>query len=220
MFAPVLRAFDQIEDPTVFGVLLKSLLLSAACFALLSGGSVYELHHVLASHGWVAWLAGILGGAAALAAAIWLFMPVAVLIASAFMEPVCRAVERRWYPGLPPPHGASILPQLWDGLVVAALVALLNLVSLVLALIIPGIGLLLGWAITAWALGRGLFVPVAMRRMSRHEANTLYLRYRGAVLLQGAALAFAATIPLLNLLVPVLGPACMVHVLMRRAPAT
>jgi uncharacterized protein involved in cysteine biosynthesis len=220
MFTPIFRSLEQFDDPAIFGVLLKSLLLSAACFALLCAGSVYELHHALAPHGWLAWLAGFLGGLAALVSALWLFLPVAVVIASAFMEKVCRAVERRWYPGLPPPRGASILPQLWDGLVVAALVALLNLVSLLLALIIPGIGLLLGWAITAWALGRGLFVPVAMRRMSRHEANALYLEYRGAVLLQGAALAFAATIPLLNLLVPVLGPACMVHVLMRRAPAT
>jgi uncharacterized protein involved in cysteine biosynthesis len=182
MFAPVLRAFDQIEDPSVFGVLLKSLLLSAACFALLCGGSVYELHHALASHGWVAWLAGILGAVAALAAAVWLFLPVAVLIASTFMEPVCRAVERRWYPYLPPAAGARIDVQIWDGMVVAAIVLGLNLVSIVLALLIPGVGLLLGWAITAWALGRGFFVAVAMRRMSRDAAAALYRRHRGVIL--------------------------------------
>jgi uncharacterized protein involved in cysteine biosynthesis len=215
MFAPVLRAFDQIEDPTVFGVLLKSLLLSAACFALLSGGSVYELHHALASHGWVAWLAGILGGVAALAAAVWLFLPVAVLIASAFMEPVCRAVERRWYPALPPPAGARLEVQIWDGVVVACIVLGLNLVSIVLALLIPGIGLLLGWAITAWALGRGFFVAVAMRRMSRDAAAALYRRHRGVILLQGAALTLIGYVPLANLLLPVLAPACMVHVLMQ-----
>jgi uncharacterized protein involved in cysteine biosynthesis len=152
MFTPILRAFDQIGDPAIIGVLIRSLLLSAACFALLCGGSVYELHHVLASHGWLAWLAGILGGAAALAAAVWLFLPAAVVIASAFMEKVCRAVEGRWYPDLPPPAGARFEAQIWDGLVVGCAVLALNLVSLVLALLIPGIGLLVGWAITAWAL--------------------------------------------------------------------
>jgi uncharacterized protein involved in cysteine biosynthesis len=219
MFTPLVRALEQFDDPAILAVLVKSLLVSLACFAALVLGSVYGLHHLLAPHGWLAWLAGILGGAASLAAGVWLFLPVAVVIASAFMEPVCRAVERRWYPGLPQAQGASLLPQIWDGLVVACLVLVLNLVSLLLAILIPGIGLLLGWAITAWALGRGLFVAVAMRRMSRGEASHLYLRHRSGVLLQGAALALAASIPLLNLFLPVLGPACMVHVFMQRVPA-
>ena len=219
MFTPLARALEQFDDPAILAVLIKSLLVSIACFAGLVLGSVYGLHHLLAPQGWLAWLAGILGGAASLAAGVWLFLPVAVVIAWAFMEPVCRAVERRWYPDLPRPHGASLAVQIWDGIVVASLVLVLNLVSLVLALLIPGIGLLLGWAITAWALGRGLFVAVAMRRMSRQDAARLYLRHRGGVLLQGLALALAASIPLLNLFLPVLGPACMVHVLMQRVPA-
>ncbi len=219
MFTPFFRALEQFDDPAILAVLVKSLLVSLACFAALVLGCVYGLHHLLAPHGWVAWLAGILGGAASLVAGVWLFLPVAVVIASAFMEPVCRAVERRWYPGLAPAQGASLLPQIWDGLVVAVQVLLLNLVSLLLALLIPGVGLLLGWAITAWALGRGLFVAVAMRRMGRPDAARLYMNHRSFVLLQGAALALAACIPLLNLFLPVLGPACMVHVLMRRVPA-
>ncbi len=36
------------------------------------------------------------------------------------------------------------------------------------------------------------------------------------MLLQGAALALASYMPLVNLLVPVLGTGCMVHVLMQR----
>jgi CysZ protein len=220
MFTPLTRALEQFDDPAILAVLLKTLMVSIACFAALILGSVYGIHHVLAPHGWLAWVASLLGGAASLAASLWLFLPVAIVIASAFMEPVCRAVERRWYPGLPMPQGASLPIQIWDGLVVAGLVLVLNLVSLLLALLIPGIGLLLGWAITAWALGRGLFVAVAMRRMSRMDAGHLYLRHRGGVLLQGAALALAGSIPVLNLLLPVLGPACMVHVLMQRVPAS
>jgi uncharacterized protein involved in cysteine biosynthesis len=218
MFTPLTRALEQFDDPAILAVLIKSLLVALACFAALVLGSVYGLHHLLAPHGWLAWVAGFLGGAASLAAAVWLFLPVAIVIASAFMEPVCRAVERRWYPGLGPGQGAHLLPQIWDGIVVAGLVLVLNVVSLLLALLIPGIGLLLGWAITAWGLGRGLFVAVAMRRMSRAEAGQLYLRHRSGVLLQGAALALAGSIPLLNLFLPVLAPACMVHVLMQRVP--
>jgi uncharacterized protein involved in cysteine biosynthesis len=214
MLKPIFRAIEQLDDPAILRVLIQSLVLSAAVFIALCAGSIYGLHHALIHTGWIAWLAGILGGAAAVLAALWLFLPLAVVIASLFMEPVCRAVERRWYPGLGPPAGARLLEQIWDGLVVGALVCALSLVSLLLAIFIPGIGLVLGWAITAWALGRGLFVAVAMRRMSRAEANFQYARHRPGVLLQGAALALAGYVPILNLLVPILGTACMVHVLM------
>ena len=211
---PFFRAMGQLDDPTILGVLLRSLLLSAAIFAALCAGSITGLHHVLAGTGSIAWIAGLLGGLLTLLTALWLFLPIAVVIASLFMEPVCRAVERRWYPALPPPAGASVAAALWDSLVVAALVLGLSVLSLLLALLIPGIGAVLGWAITAWALGRGLFVAVAMRRMSRAEANALYASRRASVLLQGAALALAGVLPLVNLLLPVIGPACMVHVLL------
>ena len=94
----------------------------------------------------------------------------------------------------------------------------LQIVALGLAIAIPGIGLLLGWAITGWAIGRGLFVATAMRRMTRAEAVRLYASQRLPVLAQGGILALATTIPLLNLLVPVLGIAALTHVL-NRAPS-
>ncbi len=216
MLKPFFRAIEQLDDPAILGVLAQSLLLSALGFGALCVGAVYGLHHVLAGSGWVAWVAGILGGFAAAATALWLFLPLAVVIASLFLEPVCRAVERRWYPGLEAPVGAALSAQVWDGLVVGGLVLMMSVFSLVLALLLPGVGFVLGWAITAWALGRGLFVAVAMRRMSRTEANALYGRHRWGVLLQGGALALAGSLPLVNLLVPVLGTACMVHVLMDR----
>ena len=215
MLKPLFRALEQLDDPSILRVILQSLVLSAASFVALCAGSIYGLHHALVQTGWLAWLAGILGGAAALLAALWLFLPLAVIIASLFMEPVCRAVERRWYPQLPPPRGANIAAQVWDGAVVGGLVLALSLLSLVLAIFLPGLGLILGWAITAWALGRGLFVAVAMRRMSRPDAEFLYARHRNSVLLQGAALALVGYVPVLNLLVPILGTACMVHVAMQ-----
>jgi uncharacterized protein involved in cysteine biosynthesis len=210
----MLRAFGQLDDPAILSVLAQSLLLSAAIFAALCIGSVYGLEHMLAQNGWIAWAAGILGGAAALLAGLWLFLPAAVVIASLFMEPVCRAVERRWYPALPDPTGAALAAQTWDSLFVALLVLAMSAISILLAVFIPGIGLVLGWIITAWALGRGLFVAVAMRRMSRGQAQALYRRHRASVLLQGGGLALAGSVPVLNLLVPVLGSACMIHVLM------
>ena len=101
-------------------------------------------------------------------------------------------MDRRFYPGLPVPRGAPIAAQLWDGLALGARVLALNLIGLILAILLPGVGALLAWAIAAWALGRGLFVAVAMRRLGLTEARAAYRGRRGAVLIQGAALALLA----------------------------
>lgn len=219
---PLLRAFDQLADPVFLGVVLRSIALSALAFVALSAGSVWVIHNLVAGagwvsapgwQGWIAWLVGALGGIAAAALALWLFVPAAVLIATLYIERVANAVERRFYPGLPPPEGAPLSVQFWDGIVLGLQLIPLQLVTLVLTITVPGVGLALGLCITGWAIGRGLFVGVAMRRMGRDAAVALFRAHRGAVLLPGVALAALGLIPVANLLIPVVGTAAMVHVL-------
>jgi uncharacterized protein involved in cysteine biosynthesis len=210
---PIARAVSQFDDPTFRGVLLRSVGWSITSFVALHVGAIWILHRVLALHGWLAWSADILGSIAASLLALWLFLPVATAIGMMYFDRIASSVECRFYPWLPPPDGASFMEQAWDGAVVAAKIFSLNIAALVLALVLPGIGLILGWMIAAYAIGRGLFVAVAMRRMSRMMAESLYRSSRGAVLAQGGVLALAAYIPIMNLLVPIIGVAAMVHVL-------
>ena len=44
-------------------------------------------------------------------------------------------------------------------------------------------------------------------------AESLYRRHRGPILAQGAILALATYIPIVNLLIPIIGTAAMVHIL-------
>jgi CysZ protein len=210
---PIARAIGQFDDPAFRGVLLRSIGWSIACFAALHAGAIWIIHRTLALHGWLAWGADVLGSVAASLLALWLFLPVATAIGMMYFDRIARSVERRFYPWLSPPSGASLLEQSWDGVVVALKVLALNVLALILALLLPGIGLILGWMIAAYAIGRGLFVAVAMRRMSRRVAESLYRANRVVVLTQGAILALAAYIPVMNLLVPIIGVAAMVHVL-------
>ncbi|MBN8926091.1 MAG: hypothetical protein BGO51_10820 [Rhodospirillales bacterium 69-11] len=210
---PLMRAIAQLDDRVLLGVVLQSVLWSVLCFALLHVAAIWAVHGLLDLHGWIAWVVDALGSVAASLLALWLFVPVAAAIGTLYIERVALAVERRWYPGLPPAEGAPLSVQVWDGVVIGLRILVLNVVALVLALAIPGVGLLLAWAIAAYALGRGLFVAVAMRRMSRPAAEALYAACRWTVLAQGGAMAVAAYVPLLNLLLPVVGTAAMVHVL-------
>jgi uncharacterized protein involved in cysteine biosynthesis len=210
------RAIQQIDDPIFLGVLLRSLGWSVLAFLALLAGSIWAVEQAVGQPGWIGWLAGLAGGLAAAGLAFWLFVPAAILIATLYIGQVASAVDRRFYPGLPPPQwGAPLAEQAWDGVVLGAQVFAWQILALALALALPGVGFLLGWAVSGWAIGRGLFVAIAMRRMTRPEALRIYARRRSAVLLQGAMLALASTVPLLNLLVPVLGVAALTHVLNR-----
>jgi uncharacterized protein involved in cysteine biosynthesis len=215
VLSPLARALGQLDDPVLLGVLWRSLLWSAVCFVALHFVAIGAVHHFLRLHGWIGWIADVLGSIGASLLALWLFLPVAAMIGTLYIERIARAVEGRYYPTLPPAHGAPLTSQLWDAASVGWRILLLNLLALVAALILPGIGLVLAWLIGGYAIGRGLFVAVAMRRMSRPAAEALYRGARGVVLAQGCTLALAAYVPILNLLIPVVGTAAMVHVLDR-----
>lgn len=220
MLSPMFRAFQQLDDPIFLGVLVRSLALSVLAFLGLLAGTVWGVQDLVGQFGqpgWLSWTAGLLTGVGAIFLAFLLFVPVALLIATLYIDRVSSAVEHRFYPLLPPPQGAHLAVQAWDGVALGATVLAWQIVALLLTLALPGLGLVLGWIITGWAIGRGLFVAVAMRRMPRRDALALYARRRGPILAQGALLALAGTVPLLNLLVPVLGVAALTHILNRPA---
>lgn len=226
LLRPGLRALAQLDDPALRRAVLGSLGWTLAGIVVLAVGLSWGGHRVwlalggsggAAAGGWAGTLAGIAswfaGPLGTVLAGILLFLPLAALIATFYAETVAGAVERRWYPALPPAAPAPLLATLWDGLALGGLVLLAQGGALLLALFLPGVGMVLGWLVTAWALGRGLFVALAMRRMGRAEARALCRARRGAVLTQGALMAALGMVPILALLAPVLGTAALVHVL-------
>nr|WP_294546370.1 EI24 domain-containing protein [uncultured Rhodopila sp.] len=215
LFVPISRAFAQLDDPTFIGVAIRSVAWSAASFAALYAIAVSIIHNLLALHGWLAWGADFLGAVGASLLALWLFLPIAAGIGTLYFDRIALAVERRYYPWLPPAEGAPLLEQTWDGIAVALKVLALNIVALalVLTVMLPGVGLILGWVVATYAIGRGLFVAVAMRRMPRAMAESLYRSSRSMVMVNGGILAAAAYMPVINLLIPLIGTAAMVHVL-------
>ena len=216
MIEPLFRALAQMNDRVFLGVVWRSLLLSLAAFAGLLAGSVWLVQLWAAQGGWLGWFIGLLGGVGVLLVAIWFYVPVALLIATFYLDRIAEVVERRYYPGLPPPVGAPLAEQGWDGVVLAGQVLVLQVATLIASVLLPGVGLILGYGVTGWAIGRGLFVGVAMRRMSRPDALALYRRRWLAAVVPGIVLALASSLPPFNLLVPVVGIAAMVHVFCNR----
>ncbi len=210
---PLSRAFSQLADPAFLGVVWRSVVFSALFFAAILAAILGLVHHFAGAHGILAWFLDALGSITAAILAMWLFLPVAASIGTLYFERIASAVERRFYPDLPQAHAAPLTQQLWDAAAVGLRVLGLNVLALLLTLFLPGIGLPLGWAVASWAMGRGLFVAAAMRRLNRGDAEALYQAVRPIALVQGGVMATAAYFPPANLLIPVFGTAAMVHVL-------
>nr|WP_245215334.1 EI24 domain-containing protein [Pararoseomonas baculiformis] len=211
----MLLPLGQVFDKGFRGPLLKGVLgavLSLGGLIILMG---WAMDAVAGGTGWLATIAGVLGGVAALFAAFWLFVPFVLAIAGLFLEETAAAVERRHYPGLPEARGASLAAQGVFNVVLALKVLALNLVLLPVALLLPVVGAVVLWVVAAVSLGHGLFEGVAQRRMSVPQARLLRKRREFSVLALGGVMAALAIVPFANLLVPVLGTAAMTHLLHR-----
>lgn len=211
LLVPLARAIGQIDDRAFLGVLWRSLAWSAACFAALHVAAIWAVEHELRLHGWLSWGAGVLATLGATALTSWLFLPLAAVIGMLYVDRIAAAVERRWYPSLSPARPAPLGQQVMDGVSLGLRVLLLNLLALLLAF--TWIGLPLGWLIAGYAIGRGLFMAVAMRRMPRGMAIQVYRSVWLIILAYGTAMAGIAYLPLLNLFLPLIGTAAMVHIL-------
>jgi uncharacterized protein involved in cysteine biosynthesis len=131
------------------------------------------------------------------------------------MEQIADVVEDRHYPELGKARGISIWTGIWTGVVFLVAVVVLNLVMLpfyVLALFIAGLGAVLFYAVNGWLTGRMYYEQVALRRMTPAEVKAWRRANSGTLWLTGIIIVFLGTIPVVNLIVPVLGVAAMVHV--------
>ena len=143
---------------------------------------------------------------------VFLMVPVASAFTGHFLDDVVDAVEDRHYPGLPPATlqgwaDAALQSVNFLGLVIAVNVAAL----LVYPFVGPAIPLVF-WSANGFLLGREYFTMVAQRRLTKSEIIEMRRRNRGKLWLAGTLMAAPLSVPILNLLVPVLGVATFTHI--------
>jgi uncharacterized protein involved in cysteine biosynthesis len=175
---------------------------------------------VLPVVGEVSWLGDLLGWASFFLVvffSMFLMIPVASAVTSLFLDDVADAVEAEHYPHLPPVPRMSLGEGLRE--TVAFLVVLVgaNILALGLYVFLPFAAPLIFYALNGFLLGREYFQIAAMRRLGRQGAADLRKRHRGQIWLAGCVMAVPLSIPLVNLLVPVLGAATFTHTFHRLA---
>jgi CysZ protein len=142
---------------------------------------------------------------------VFLMVPVASAFTGLLLEDVADAVEDRHYPQLPP---ATVLP--WP----EALRQSVNFLGLVIAVNVAALFLypfagpaipLIFWALNGFLLGREYFTLVALRRLPPPEMKALRGQNRWTLWAAGTLMAAPLSIPVLNLVIPVLGVATFTH---------
>lgn len=220
IFSSFAKALAQIGDSRFRKVLFLGLALTVALLFAAYVGVLILIYWLtgdgvtLPLIGEVTWVGNLLGWTsliAMLVMSIFLMVPVASAISSLFLEDIAAAVEARHYPDLP-----AVTPLPWSetvrdtfaflGLMIGA-----NLLALALYIALPFAALGIFWALNGFLLGREYFQLAAMRRLGRDGARQLRLRHPWRIWLAGVLMAIPLSVPLLNLLIPILGAATFTH---------
>ena len=207
------KAFAQLPDPTfrkvIFWGVIGALLIFMILLTLISG---YLFENILVSIPWVDTLIDWLGSIAVLGL-VWLLFPaVATLIIGFLLEDIAQAVENKHYHDLPPAQKIGLSESLIEAVKFSAVMITLNILALPIYLFLPALNLVVFYGLNGYLISREYFELVAQRRIGTQKAKSLRKAYQGQLLIAGAMTAFLLTIPLLNLIAPVIGTAVMVHI--------
>lgn len=216
MIGAFVTALTEIFDPKLRRILVLSVLIAGAVLAALVGALGWLLHDTRLFAVWYLDRAvELLGGLAALGLAWLLFPAVATLVLGFFLDGALAIAEARRYPHLPAANRQSLAAALFAALRLAVLAIALNLLALPAYLLLPGLNLVLFYAINGWLLGREYFELAAVRRCAPGEVSRLWRAHRLCLVAGGAAIAFLLTLPLVNLAAPLIGALFMLHVVER-----
>jgi len=227
-------ALGQLTDPRMRGVLWMGILGALAVFALLwaavwwfllafDPSTVWGISTLIDWFGdYFDWIASLAFVGAMLVATFMMFPAVVTIIVGLFLDKVADAVEARHYPHLGAPRPQPLPETILSTIKFAVIVILMNILVLPLYLalfFLPPANLVLYYLLNGYLVGREFFELAAFRRLDPAEATRLRRAFRSRVLVAGIVLTFLMTIPVVNLLAPVVGAAFMVHIahdLMRR----
>ncbi len=220
IFDAFLKALGQLGDRRFVGVLWMGIGLTIgllvafyALFALLIGWLLPDTF-TLPWIGEIAWVDNALtfaGIPIMLVLSIFLMVPVSSAFMGIFLDRVADAVEDRHYTGLPPNRSLSIGEALVDVAKFLGILTIVNLLALILYFLFAPLAPILFWVVNGILLGREYGQMVALRYQDAAGAAAFRRANRPTLFAAGVLMAVPLTIPVVNILVPVLGAATFTH---------
>jgi len=158
------------------------------------------------------------GGTLILVMTWFLFPSVVTLIVAFLLENVAKAVEEKHYPHLSEPRNQSLPEILLITLKFTILSIIINVlaVPIYLGLVFFGpLNLLIFYMLNGYLLGREYFELTIHRRINPPQAKEIFKKFRTKIILAGGIVSFLMTIPLINLVAPIIATAAMVHLIQK-----
>lgn len=216
MIDDIFKAIGQMSDPKFMGVFFRGVGLTVLLLVLTTLFVLWLLPNSvsLPYFGELEWLSSVLDGFAIFgmfALSIFLMVPVASLFIGLFLDRIMDAVEARHYPNAGPVRKVGMGETIMDSLGFLGLMIVVNLFALILYLFIP----VAFWVVNGILLGREYFQMVAVRRVGRKEGKALRKANRPQIWIAGTLMAVPLTVPVLNLIIPILGAAMFTHLFHR-----
>lgn len=220
IFNAFLRAVGQLGDPRFRRVFLLGVVLSLALLIGFTAGFAWLTEAITPDQIWlpvlgdVQWIDDFLSWGAAfllLFLSVFLMIPVASAITSMFLDEVADAVEAQHYPELPRPNSVSFGDALRDTINFLGVLVAANIFAIVLYFMFPPFAPLIFWAMNGFLLGREYFTMVAIRWVGRVQAKALRREHIVTIWAAGTLMAMPLSVPLVNLLIPIMGAATFTH---------
>ncbi len=218
--SPILKALGQLGDPRFRNVLLKGIGLAILTLFAISAVFLWVVGWIVPDSftlpwiGTITWIDNVLSWTAVpvvILMSAFLMVPVASAMTGIFLDDVAQAVEDTHYPALGPARKTPIGEIISDTLRFLGVIVGANLIALLFYLFLTPFAPLIFWSLNGFLLGREYFQMVAIRRLPRAEADRMRKSNGGIIWLTGALMAIPLSIPIVNLLIPVLGAAAFTH---------
>ncbi|MFP6749202.1 MAG: EI24 domain-containing protein [Alphaproteobacteria bacterium] len=209
----------QIADPVFRGVVIKSVLFTLCLFATLTAAFYWAVPEVTYFESdWLQWLNSVMAAGSALAffaVLVLTFSATATLIGGIFLDDIAEAVENRHYTGDQPGRSADFSKTFAVSMRFIAMTVVLNILVLpiyLVALFIPPIFACIFYGLNGYLLSREYFELVSLRHQDEKLARRLRKANGFKVFMAGVVIAFLITVPIVNLFVPILATAFMLHI--------
>ena len=154
---------------------------------------------------------------------VWFtFVMVVQTVASLFLDGIVSRVEETDYPHLSEARGTTVAGDIVASLRFVGWLLLVNLAATPLylvAILIPGLSVIIFWIVNSLLFAREYVEIVLLRRLLRRDSDTWRKRHRWRLLAMGAVITAGMSVPVLNLVMPVIAAIAMTHLCHRSSDA-
>ena len=216
----IVLSISQFSDRRFQRVVIRSIFLAIfALWALAAGGGsvlgwLFSGDLTLPWIGTITFNGTLIGWGAfwiILGLSVFLMVPVASVISAFFVDDVARAVEDRHYPNSQSQYRSKLSEEVRESLGFLGIMLVANLIALIFYALFIVFAPIIFWSLNGYLIGREYFYMAAKRYVGRENALSAFRENRFRVWMCGVTLVLPMSVPLLNLLVPVLAAASFTH---------